>query len=329
MIRLERRTEIIELNFTQACQILAAGLPGAVLRSHRLLPGGRANTNYLLETDDGACVLRMYVRDATTREKETALANMLAELPVPRVLGVGDVDAFPPFALFEFRRGRPLAEWLTESALPESAARNIGRLLAQTSKYSFERFGDLRVVDDGLCAVAWEVGENALLGFMRWCLFESPAGERLGPRARDRLWEITQREAEHDDGLPPTLSHGDFNPTNILLDETGTVTALLDWEFAHAGGPLSDIGNLLRVRDERDRLGALSPHAVGERRRADREGAPELRDHEQQVGHEAAPPGGRQGAGPPLPLDLVHAPRSRVGSCPVTWRRITRRRVDA
>ena len=250
MIRLERRTEIIELNFTQACQILAAGLPGAVLRSHRLLPGGRANTNYLLETDDGACVLRMYVRDATTREKETALANMLAELPVPRVLGVGDVDAFPPFALFEFRRGRPLAEWLTESALPESAARNIGRLLAQTSKYSFERFGDLRVVDDGLCAVAWEVGENALLGFMRWCLFESPAGERLGPRARDRLWEITQREAEHDDGLPPTLSHGDFNPTNILLDETGTVTALLDWEFAHAGGPLSDIGNLLRVRDE-------------------------------------------------------------------------------
>lgn len=250
MTHLERRTEIIELNFEQARRLLAAAMPGTRLLSHRLLTGGRANTNYLLETDGGPRVLRMYVRDASCLQKETALARLLAELPVPAALGVGEIVGFPPFALFEFKPGRSLSELLTENALPESAARNIGRLLAHIGKYSFEHFGDLRAADGELRAVPWEFGDNALLGFMRWCLFESPAGKRLGTGTRDRLWAITQREAEHDDGLPPTLSHGDFNPTNILLDETGAVTALLDWEFAHAGGPLSDIGNLLRTRDD-------------------------------------------------------------------------------
>ncbi len=43
------------------------------------------------------------------------------------------------------------------------------------------------------------------------------------------------------------LVHSDFNPKNLLLDpETLTVTGLLDWEFAHAGHPYSDLGNLLR-----------------------------------------------------------------------------------
>lgn len=41
------------------------------------------------------------------------------------------------------------------------------------------------------------------------------------------------------------LVHGDFNPTNILVDN-GVVTGILDWEFAHAGSRYMDIGNLLR-----------------------------------------------------------------------------------
>jgi aminoglycoside phosphotransferase (APT) family kinase protein len=41
--------------------------------------------------------------------------------------------------------------------------------------------------------------------------------------------------------------HSDFNPKNILVDPgTGEVTGLLDWEYAHAGSPFTDLGNLLR-----------------------------------------------------------------------------------
>ena len=47
------------------------------------------------------------------------------------------------------------------------------------------------------------------------------------------------------------LVHSDFNPKNLLVDpDTLEVTGLLDWEFAHAGHPYTDLGNLLRF--ERD-----------------------------------------------------------------------------
>jgi aminoglycoside phosphotransferase (APT) family kinase protein len=43
------------------------------------------------------------------------------------------------------------------------------------------------------------------------------------------------------------LVHSDFNPKNLLVDPaTGELTGLLDWEFAHAGNPVTDLGNLLR-----------------------------------------------------------------------------------
>ena len=41
------------------------------------------------------------------------------------------------------------------------------------------------------------------------------------------------------------LVHGDFNPTNILIDD-GAVSGVLDWEYCHSGTPYMDIGNLLR-----------------------------------------------------------------------------------
>ncbi len=43
------------------------------------------------------------------------------------------------------------------------------------------------------------------------------------------------------------LVHSDLNPKNLLLDpDTLALTGVLDWEFAHAGHPFTDLGNLLR-----------------------------------------------------------------------------------
>jgi aminoglycoside phosphotransferase (APT) family kinase protein len=43
------------------------------------------------------------------------------------------------------------------------------------------------------------------------------------------------------------LVHSDLNPKNLLLDpESLEVTGVLDWEFAHAGHPFTDLGNLVR-----------------------------------------------------------------------------------
>ena len=46
------------------------------------------------------------------------------------------------------------------------------------------------------------------------------------------------------------MTHSDFNGSNILLqeepEEGWRIAAILDWEFAFAGGPSFDFGNLLR-----------------------------------------------------------------------------------
>ena len=39
----------------------------------------------------------------------------------------------------------------------------------------------------------------------------------------------------------PVLVHGDYRTGNYLADETG-VTAILDWEGAHLGDPIEDLG---------------------------------------------------------------------------------------
>ena len=45
----------------------------------------------------------------------------------------------------------------------------------------------------------------------------------------------------------PCLVHSDLNPKNLLVDpETLAITGVLDWEFAHAGHPATDLGNVLR-----------------------------------------------------------------------------------
>ncbi len=84
--------------------------------------------------------------------------------------------------------------------------------------------------------------------FEHRALFESPAVARLGP-LREELWEFLERARQrypHDQ--TPLLVHGDFNPSNLLIAEDGEVTAILDWEFAHAGNHWIDLGNLLRYR---------------------------------------------------------------------------------
>ena len=47
------------------------------------------------------------------------------------------------------------------------------------------------------------------------------------------------------------LVHSDFNPKNLLVDaDKAVVTGLVDWEYAHAGAPVTDLGNMLRFDGE-------------------------------------------------------------------------------
>jgi aminoglycoside phosphotransferase (APT) family kinase protein len=64
----------------------------------------------------------------------------------------------------------------------------------------------------------------------------------------ERLGEVvTDAQALLDTVDRVCLVHSDVNPKNLMVDpDTLEITGLLDWEFAHAGHPYTDLGNLLR-----------------------------------------------------------------------------------
>jgi hypothetical protein len=54
------------------------------------------------------------------------------------------------------------------------------------------------------------------------------------------LGSTNGREAEHSNSS--VIVHGDFGPNNLLIDpDTGTATALVDWEWMHIGEPVEDL----------------------------------------------------------------------------------------
>ena len=60
--------------------------------------------------------------------------------------------------------------------------------------------------------------------------------------------------ADPPDGSPPAIVHGDYRLDNVLVDADDKVAAVVDWEMATLGDPLTDVG-LLVVYQQMDRLG--------------------------------------------------------------------------
>jgi aminoglycoside phosphotransferase (APT) family kinase protein len=245
----ERRSPVLELSLRQLEDALHGVLPNAELHAHAVAKSGRSNTNYVLDTSEGKFVLRVHVRDDALASKERAVYEHCRRLvPLARLVGCDTegVSVGHAFSLLEFVPGDSLEAVMTggSSERLASALCNLGHALAQLTTCRFDLSGDLVAGANGLLAVrTWPFDD-----FERWALFDSPAGERLGP-LRDQLWDFLERaHHRYPQSLPPHLVHGDFNPSNILVAPDGEISAILDWEFAHSGSVWADVGNLLRYR---------------------------------------------------------------------------------
>jgi aminoglycoside phosphotransferase (APT) family kinase protein len=131
------------------------------------------------------------------------------------------------------------------------------------------------VIDDYLAALA----ELHQIDPARLSLpgYDMPAGRRDAARNELALWRriydrkrvrrwplaeisfaILERHAPEASG-PAVVCHGDVGPGNFM-HEGGRVTAMLDWEFAHVGDPMDDLGWwLFRGHDMAGGLGPLEP----------------------------------------------------------------------
>ncbi|MDQ4116585.1 MAG: phosphotransferase family protein [Actinomycetota bacterium] len=179
--------------------------------------------------------------------------------------GLIDTDRSVEFAVLRGLEGSglptPVARWLDadggELGRPSLIMRRLSgvcdyKVLRDASRPLHERLGLARTFCEllaGVHALDWRAGDlgatltdpgpaAARAELARWSAILR--ADQLEPQP-----ELEYAIAVLGERAPPStgtaLVHADFKPGNILLDGD-RVTALLDWELAHLGDPLEDLG---------------------------------------------------------------------------------------
>ncbi|TCN43257.1 aminoglycoside phosphotransferase (APT) family kinase protein [Kribbella orskensis] len=211
------------------------------------LTGGYGGETYAVSAAGEDAVLRLYARHPERAAVDVSLLRLgRGLLPVPRVLdAMPDPagDGAPPYVLTERLPGVNLQTYLDTAGDKErqKVGEQLGELLVRLSGMPFLTFGEF--VGRDLVIESFGAG-----GLTQWL---DRYVEDLG-LTRDQvesLYSVLDRAEDlADTGVDRIcLVHSDFNPKNLLVDpDSADITGLVDWEFAHAGSPYTDLGNLLR-----------------------------------------------------------------------------------
>lgn len=219
------------------------------------LSGGYSGETFLVTGAGEQAVLRLYARDPGRAAVDQALLERLrGVLPVPRVLEAVTLPGGPeqpPFLLLEALPGDRLDVVLP--AADEPLRRRLGEAVAGVlvllATERMPRAG--RFVDATLEPEPFPAGAGDQAAFLEAHL-AAPFFDALTAAERDSLRAVARHARDVAAGTGRVaLVHADLNPKNLLVDPaTGGVTGVLDWEYAYAGAPLADIGNLLRFETD-------------------------------------------------------------------------------
>jgi aminoglycoside phosphotransferase (APT) family kinase protein len=208
----------------------------------RQFQGGQSNPTYLIETPDRRFVLRKkppgkLLPSAHQVEREYRVLKALADtgVPVPaaRLLCEDDAIAGTPFYVMDHVEGRVF----TDTALkdePRDQRRPIYRALAETLA-ALHRVDPRAVGLEDFGKAENYVGRQ----IDRWTRQYQAAKTEEIPEMDALIAWLPAHAPSRDE---TTIVHGDFRLGNMIYaPDAPTITAILDWELATLGHPLSDL----------------------------------------------------------------------------------------
>jgi aminoglycoside phosphotransferase (APT) family kinase protein len=215
-----------------------------------LIAGGRSNLTYRVTDAAGhAFALRRppvshVLPTAHDMKREHTVISALGqtEVPVPRTLGLCTDEAVngAPFYVMSFVEGHIIRDERSALQLSESSRARAGDSLIDT-------LAGLHAVDvDAVGLGEFARRDNYIARQLkRWHgqFTQSTLDGQPGPAVIDQVHELLAARIPEQQGV--SIVHGDYRLDNTVLDDGGTVQAILDWEICTLGDPLADLGLLL------------------------------------------------------------------------------------
>lgn len=216
------------------------------------LEGGWSGETFLAEAGGDRTVVRIFASTRHAPEaaqvQEALLTLVRGLLPVPGVLEVRRADpaaGMPALLVTTFLPGAR-----ADLLMPTLDDDGLARLGAACGRIA-GTLGGMPLLRRGMFTDAelrTEPNDCDLPAYVESLDLDLPGLPEVAVHAQALLDE------EH----RTCLVHSDLNPKNLLVDpETLEITGVLDWEYAHAGHPFVDLGNLLRFDREPAYLDAV------------------------------------------------------------------------
>jgi aminoglycoside phosphotransferase (APT) family kinase protein len=127
------------------------------------------------------------------------------------------------------------AAWAADPARARSACRELAQILAKLHAFSPQQLGYSKEL------AALSAGEMIKRDIEHWTrLFHAKKTEPLPLQELPLVW-LRRNIPKQLYDRPARIVHGDFGFHNVMFNDDGHVSALLDWEFSVLGDPTQDI----------------------------------------------------------------------------------------
>ena len=241
----ERLNEFLILQNQDISSLLAQFDNSLVILNFSLMKDGMSNTGYMLTTNSGKYLIKLYSN--TTDKIETATYRYLEnKINIPRLFYYdGSKQKFPyAFTIIEYLDGVSLTDSVrAKGAFQEDVIYRIGEMCAKihSKKYDFNAH-----LDDDLNAI---INIPDTCARIRFLLNEKPKAY-LKPETIKKLQNYIELKSSLFDRInaESVLCHGDLGYGNIMIVDSKIY--FIDFEFAYAGSRYHDIGHFFRRKED-------------------------------------------------------------------------------